>query len=861
MVTNRHENFNHTAKTWTISLQSGGMADYLNCAFSPLRNVNGIVWLDESAVGVRGGSEPGIDGISVSLYRSVDGVYEPTGETRITSTGGMFSFNNLMPGEYRVGLTNEGPTKADDYLRTNPDVNKNQTRESRYLDFGFGLDLIREIEIGLALPVTITGHAFIDRDGNSAGIFRPNIDEVMPVPIKVTIERVLGGTVLYSYNIDTEEGRFSSDSLSERLLPGNYVVHFAQVGGLESPKSTTPPNPPIANYHGIGFTFDNIGAGQTRHVVVRYDRVWPNISGRIWWDNNADGQYGTNPGDFPLGNREIVLYRRTNPFVEVARIITNADGTYLFTLIEEPGEYSIKLASPYTVGAESFFTGYAGVLPPGSNFDGDTGIWTFPVYDADIVNANSGYHSPFDVDGTVKLGDEPIAGGTVELERWDSASNQYVPWRSVTTDANGGYEFLRLLPVRYRMAVHIPENTSYAGNVGSQQANIVYIGLDLTNPSSVVGQDRTAVVETVVVPQSSGNQGGGQGNSWQFVPQIPPRQPSAEPAQALGMTVHMALAAGQPFVVGPGSEVRYVVTVTNTGRETLRDVLATIDIFGVTYEVGVIAQLESGQSIDLLFDYVVAQNVTPGMIITAVPRAAESRIDATEMPVDVAVSMFIAEHNWYLRGYPDNTMRPDGTITRAEVSMALYRMLAPSVRDANTFRAEMYVDVDYDSWYGLAIICLANLGVLKGYEDSSFRPNEPITRAEMATVLSRFYALSATESSPFVDVDSGHWAWLYILSAYANGWLIGNPDGTFRPDNETTRAEFATMVNRMLNRKVRLEDILPEVHRFDDLTPVHWGYAALTEAANSHTYERHHELDYETWIKLVGDGINAEYNR
>lgn len=141
-----------------------------------------------------------------------------------------------------------------------------------------------------------------------------------------------------------------------------------------------------------------------------------------------------------------------------------------------------------------------------------------------------------------------------------------------------------------------------------------------------------------------------------------------------------------------------------------------------------------------------------------------------------------------------------------------------------------------EEWYAQAVNALASLGALKGYDDGTFRPQEKITRAEFITVAAQFSALLQGEVS-FSDVGEDHWAGKYISSAVANGWLSGYPDGTFRPGREISRAEAVTVINAMLGRRPEpslREMVLPV--RFPDVSREHWAFPQLCEAAVSHQY-------------------------
>lgn len=220
-----------------------------------------------------------------------------------------------------------------------------------------------------------------------------------------------------------------------------------------------------------------------------------------------------------------------------------------------------------------------------------------------------------------------------------------------------------------------------------------------------------------------------------------------------------------------------------------------------------------------------------------------------EIPDDFPPLLNLEDHFAYIDGYPDNTVRPEGLITREEVAAVFFRLLDPDYREVIRAYVSNFSDVSPDRWSSKHIATLARGRILEGYPDGTFRPGNFITRAELATIAARFDELSFLEENVFPDVE-GHWAEKYINSAAAKGWVEGYPDGTFKPDDYITRAEFVTLVNRVLQRRVRLEDILSEARQFPDLLPGKWYYEAMQEAINSHLYERKDD-GFETWLEIT----------
>ncbi|HRU41880.1 MAG TPA: S-layer homology domain-containing protein, partial [Candidatus Diapherotrites archaeon] len=206
------------------------------------------------------------------------------------------------------------------------------------------------------------------------------------------------------------------------------------------------------------------------------------------------------------------------------------------------------------------------------------------------------------------------------------------------------------------------------------------------------------------------------------------------------------------------------------------------------------------------------------------------------------------DHYQYLQGYPDNTIRPEGYITKEEAAAVFYRLLAPDYRVSIMTFDHKFTDVQTDRWSLKYIATLANGGIIEGNPDGTFQPQKPITKAELAALASRFDNLSPFSDDRFSDI-AGHWANKYINSAAVKGWVKGNPDGTFEPDKPITRAEFATLVNNVLERRVRKDKILPDARRFPDLSESEWYYEAMQEAINSHYYIRLEDT-YEEWTEI-----------
>ncbi|NLY08593.1 MAG: Cna B-type domain-containing protein [Tissierellia bacterium] len=208
------------------------------------------------------------------------------------------------------------------------------------------------------------------------------------------------------------------------------------------------------------------------------------------------------------------------------------------------------------------------------------------------------------------------------------------------------------------------------------------------------------------------------------------------------------------------------------------------------------------------------------------------------------------DHFAYVEGYPDESFRPDGDITRAEIAAIFARLMVERMRVGEVYHSN-YSDVKEGAWYYNYIGYLTKYNVINGYPDGSFRPDNFITRAEFAKVASMFDKLSGGGSS-FSDVASSHWAKKYIDSAYNKGWVKGYPDGTFRPERNLSRAETVTIINRMLERyadKQFIIDNKSKVKNYTDTDESYWAYWDIMEASNSHDFSRIAN-NLEKWLRL-----------
>lgn len=211
------------------------------------------------------------------------------------------------------------------------------------------------------------------------------------------------------------------------------------------------------------------------------------------------------------------------------------------------------------------------------------------------------------------------------------------------------------------------------------------------------------------------------------------------------------------------------------------------------------------------------------------------------------------DHFSYVVGYPVDhrtglatddvdlwPVRPEAGITRAEVATIFYRLLKEDVRDRVTSDVNDFSDVTSGDWFNVTVSSLAQMGVIAGYEDGSFRPNAPITRAEFAAIATRFFAERGVTYNEglFADITGDEWFADVVAAAADRGLLGGYPDGTVRPNATITRAESCAVVNRTLDRRPDAKHLLPagEMRVWPDNPADGWYYADMQEATNGHEY-------------------------
>lgn len=332
-----------------------------------------------------------------------------------------------------------------------------------------------------------------------------------------------------------------------------------------------------------------------------------------------------------------------------------------------------------------------------------------------------------------------------------------------------------------------------------------------------------------------------------------------------------------------GDKITYTITVTNTGNMALDNVVISdtfadggsgkLEIKSGKLDVGTLAV---GKSASVVLEYTTVSDDINGLSNVAVvngdpgtPDDPDDDVKEETPKVTVEVekkpdptpnpkpSLNLKDHMAYIIGYPDETVRPQNNITRAEVATIFFRLLDESSRAAYWSKTNDFNDVSASAWYNNAISTLANAGIISGYPDGGFHPNAAITRAEFATIAARFSDVVYEGDSTFTDVPEKHWAAGFISLAEYLGWVNGYPDGSFKPDQLITRAEAMTLTNRVLERATKEAQMHKDMVKWSDNISGTWYYEAVQEATNSHEYYRlnekveNHSFNYEKWTKAL----------
>ena len=401
----------------------------------------------------------------------------------------------------------------------------------------------------------------------------------------------------------------------------------------------------------------------------------------------------------------------------------------------------------------------------------------------------------------------PVAGATVTLKEDESLS-------------------IRLPSGRL---LDYADQTTITVLLTKDKSAVANVFIAVTDRQDNYCEDRTDANGQITVPDTTGktNEDGNatvgwedeDGDRWTLTVKVEDHE-TGRPIEDAGVSIGKTgtITVTLPDGTDMDEDNRITVTVTDQEREPQEDLTVTVK--------GDLGQKETGETDE------------DGKL--TVPAVVESEY-----------------HGAYVVGYTDGTFGPDRDMTRSEAATIFARLLAQRNGERITSPTKTtFPDVPTNAWYAGYWSYRARYGIAVGYTDGLFHGEEPITRAEFTAMAVRFFDAYG-DGDPaimenyggFWDVSPGHWAAGYIEDAARYGWVVGYGDGTFQADDEITRAEVVTIVNRLLGREADQEYIADNPRGlilFPDVSKDYWAYYDILEAANGHTASME---DAETWLK------------
>ena len=444
--------------------------------------------------------------------------------------------------------------------------------------------------------------------------------------------------------------------------------------------------------------------------------------------------------------------------------------------------------------------------------------------------------------------EETVTSFTVSDNLWQENQVETITIGAATADVTGGS--------------YLFQGTLYRGDTWT-------CTYDYTVPEDVASVSNTAVID---LP-------GDNDPDDTVTVEVEPDAPGLKVEKSLSQVNGSDYTGGK---VSVGDKLTYTIQVTNTGNTTLSGVTVEDSLWNyedaiqVDGELAYVAdggtytikyEIAPDDMVTITYTYIVLRSDAGDTLTntaTVTTDGGTTGEDTTETPVKPVTpirppvdpdkpELNTKDHYAYIVGYEDGSVQPEGDITRAEVATIFFRLLTDESRDAFWSQTNDYTDVPADAWYNNAVSTLTNAGIIDGYEDGTFKPDGNITRAEFATIAVRFFEATYDGEDLFSDI-AGHWAQDYINEAANAGVVDGYPDGTFRPQQYITRAEAMTMVNRTIDRHPPKDHLLADMIVWPDNPETAWYYEQVQEATNSHEYTMNTDDEqnpYEIWTKLL----------
>lgn len=189
-----------------------------------------------------------------------------------------------------------------------------------------------------------------------------------------------------------------------------------------------------------------------------------------------------------------------------------------------------------------------------------------------------------------------------------------------------------------------------------------------------------------------------------------------------------------------------------------------------------------------------------------------------------------AQHVLYLT-CEGEVFSPQSYVTRAQLAQIMDMLL--DEEQQSSAKPASFTDVAPDDPAYESVSRVGGLGIMTGVGDGTFRPNDNVTRAELVVALCRLMDVSEMAALAFPDVTQDHWAMGSVAAAMAEGWLTGYEDGNFYPDAPVTKAEAAVLINRARGRQVNKTAIglACKISPYRDVSPKNWAYFDVIDAS------------------------------
>ena len=667
-----------------------------------------------------------------------------------------------------------------------------------------------------------------------------------PVTINVSYTAVeadaVTGTIINSAESDLDNDKSDDQvttTVTEADNPAISITKTASVKGLELKEGDT-----VDVGDTITYTLQVKNTGNTSFDTVTVsDSMWG--EGKVETATMTYGDLINQEINVSSGSWKIAAWNASNKSFESGDVWTC---TYTYTV--QDGDTTIKNT--------------ATVSTTDGGPDGSDTI-TIPVtgYDLSINKVLTSVNGePYQEGSKVRPGDvltytinvtnnneETVTSFTVSDNLWQENQVETITIGAATADVTGGS--------------YLFQGTLYQGDTWT-------CTYDYTVPEDVASVSNTAVI----------NLPGDNDPDDTVTVEVEPDAPGLKVEKSLSQVNGSDYTGGK---VSVGDKLTYTIQVTNTGNTTLSRVTVEDSLWndGDAIQVdGQLAYVADGGTytikddiapddmVTITYTYIVlrsdAGDTLTNTATVTTPDGGTTGEDTTETPVKPVTpirppvdpdkpELNTEDHYAYIVGYEDGSVQPEGDITRAEVATIFFRLLTDESRNEFWSQTNNYTDVPADAWYNNAVSTLSNAGIIDGYEDGTFKPDGNITRAEFATIAVRFFEATYDGGDLFSDI-AGHWAQDYINEAANAGIVDGYPDGTFRPQQYITRAEAMTMVNRTIDRHPDADHLLDDMIVWPDNPETAWYYEQVQEATNSHEYTMNTDDEqnpYEIWTELL----------